>query len=378
MRDRRKEIVIGLFSILTLILLVLLIWLNREKPKYVTKEEPNRLLSSSEVSAPITSPMGNNLRVSDQTIDEIIEELESLLERGDLFSDEDTPQQIAGGAEEKGGESPPKGEKGKEELLTLLKEEITYYDSLVYSGSADITVEEYLSPELTSSGDPNMIIPTHSLKKASFYFSGEKIYFTLSWDAVGEDDKSRRMEIEFAYDGETVEERRGDDITIWKDISLSPYDPFIDPRYWGWSTGGREKLSEIIDTTFDIESVSKEGDIFVLKGILGGLNAELHVDASKGYRPVRFEFEGGDGRFRICRNYSLKEYAPDIWFPESATETIYLIDPDTQTRRVVGERNVLIDNVHLNVPLPDSLFRVEWEGAKRVYDERDSTAYNLE
>ena len=47
-----------------------------------------------------TSPTGNNLRVSDQTIDEILEELESLLEGGDLSSDEDTPQQITGGMEE--------------------------------------------------------------------------------------------------------------------------------------------------------------------------------------------------------------------------------------------------------------------------------------
>jgi RNA polymerase sigma-70 factor (ECF subfamily) len=305
-------------------------------------------------------------------IDEIFEELNTILEE----SHEDNPQRITKVVRRNDSKDSSIELPGEREFLTLVKEGIAYHDGLVYSGTADITVEEYLSPELNSSGDPNMISPAHSVKKASFYFSGEKLYFTLLWDGVWEDGKSRRRKIEFAYDGETVEERRGDNITIWEDISLSLYDPFIDPRYWGWSIGGREKLSEAIDT-FDIESVSKEGNIFVLKGILGGLNAELRIDASKGYRPVRLEFEGGDGRFRICRNYSLKEYASDIWFPESAIETIYLIDPDTQTRQVVGRRSVRIDNVHLNLPLPDSLFRVEWEKAKRVYDERDSTTYEI-
>ena len=274
-------------------------------------------------------------------------------------------------------------QESSEELLELVKEGIAYHDDLLYSGSADFSIEfwgsldQYLSESLVHTAE-------RGSWEGSFSFFGEKMRYAADGTMGGE-----KITYDFAFDGSTVEELsetpEGPLLEIKNNLSDSRYNPHLDPRYWGWNVSGREALGQVVDS-FDVESVRlgrlDDDDIYHVKGGVSGesTNVEMWINPSKGYRPERFDFyrHNGETEYRVTRTYSLREYVPDIWFPESATEVAREINPTTRASKTVLQRSVQISNVNINPSLSASSFRIpRWRGLT-VDDRQNNTRYNVE
>ena len=276
-----------------------------------------------------------------------------------------------------------------EELLELVKEGISFYDDLLYSGNADISIElrNYSGGRLD---DSFAYLPNQESWEGSFSFSEHKIHYTVEGGAGLSNGSSKEIAYELAFDGEKVEQlstRFGEAplLEIGNDLSTSRYNPHLDPRYWGWNVNGMEDFSQLVDS-FKIESVNmvrlNGNDVYHLKGRPSGeaMNVEIWVNPSRSYRPERFDFSvsSGDIEHRVTREFNLKEYAPDIWFPESATEVGRMVDMTTQTSQKTMQRDVWINNVSINPSISDSSFRIKRRRGLRVHDKRNNTEYNIE
>ena len=276
-----------------------------------------------------------------------------------------------------------------EELLELVEEGIAFYDDLLYSGSADFSIESWNDSD-NRLDDSSAYIPNRESWEGSFSFSGQKIHYIVEGGASASNGFSKEIAYEFAFDGEKVEElgARFDGpplLEIGNDLSTSRYNPHLDPRYWGWNVNGTEDLGQLVDS-FEIESVNmvrlNGNDVYHLKGRPSGeaMNVEMWVNPSRSYRPERFDFSMSSGEIehRVTREFNLKQYAPDIWFPESATEVARRIDKTTQTSQKIMQRDVWINNVSINPSISNSSFRIKrWRGL-RVHDKRNNTEYNIE
>ena len=91
--------------------------------------------------------------------------------------------------------------KSEEELLQLIREGITYYDSLLESGSVDFLRE---TTSVASDGLPEMRRATSGTWKGTFEFSGRKMRCLVTRDAI-QYDPDRNVPItgteQYAYDG---------------------------------------------------------------------------------------------------------------------------------------------------------------------------------
>ena len=148
--------------------------------------------------------------------------------------------------------------KSEEELLQLIREGITYYDSLLESGRVDFLRE---TTSIASAGLPELGRAPSGTWKGTFEFSGRKIRGLVTQDAI-QYDPDRNFPLkgteQYAYDGETFEELR----ETSHHIALSRrsevvHDSSDDPRFWGWNLrGGESSLVMFIDG-LDIESIKE-------------------------------------------------------------------------------------------------------------------------
>ena len=268
--------------------------------------------------------------------------------------------------------------KREEELLQLIREGITYYDSLLESGRVD-----FLRETTSVASDGPMRRATSGTWKGTFEFSGRKMRCLVTRDAI-QYDPDRNVPItgtqQYAYDGETFETLR----ETFNGPSLSRRskivdDPSNDPRFWGWNlSGGEESLMTLIDE-LEVESVKEvrfnESDVYHIKGNAYGLAMELWLNPAKSYRPERYMFF--NVMLTMTKDFKFKEVTPDLWFPEFAKWVTTETDDQTGTKTDVATTTIQFTNIQINEPIPESRFSIEPPPGASVFDMRTREGFEV-
>ncbi len=269
--------------------------------------------------------------------------------------------------------------KSEAELLQLIREGITYYDSLLESGRVDFLRE---TTSVASDGNPMGRAPSGTWK-GTFEFSGRKMRCRVTRDVI-QYDSDRNIPItgteQYAYDGETFERLR----KTFNGIVLSRRseivdDPSNDPRLWGWDlSGGKDSLTMLIDG-LDIESIKEvrfnESDVYHIKGNAFGFAMELWLNPKKSYRPERVM--SAQPMIAMTRDFKFKEVAPDLWFPESAKGVMTVTDMKTGMKTDITTTTIQFTNIQVNDPIPDSRFSIEPPPGATVYDMRTRESFEV-
>ena len=219
-------------------------------------------------------------------------------------------------------------ELSQEEIYQLIREGISYYDSLLDSGSVDFIMQTYsaLKPARGIRG------ATGDTWNGTFEFSGNRLRGSVSKNSTqydnGESSQLSSTE-EFAYDGETFERlwNRHDGYLLERKSDVS-YNTFHDPRWWGWNMRGQGTFTDLFDSldVKNIQSVEMNDiELYHVTGTLHGASTfETWINPEKNYRPERFMSSNpirGESQLRVIRDFNFREVAPDLWFPESGQST---------------------------------------------------------
>ena len=270
--------------------------------------------------------------------------------------------------------------KSEAELLQLIREGITYYDSLLESGRVDFFRE---TTSVASAGFPGIGRMPSGTWKGTFEFSGRKMRWVVTEDVIQyEPDGNIALKgtEQYAYDGETFER-------LWETFngivlsrsSKVVQDTFNDPRFWGWNlSGGVESLAMLIDG-LDIESIKEvrfnDNDVYHLKGKSFGVTIELWLNPKKSYRPERYMF--AQPMIAMTKDFKFKEVAPDLWFPESAKWVDTVSDMKTGTKTDIRTTTIQFTNIQINEPIPESRFSIEPPPGATVVDSRTRESFEV-
>lgn len=273
----------------------------------------------------------------------------------------------------------------QEELFQLVREGVSYYDSLVESGSVDFFKQ---ASSVDYPGRPRM--PTGTWN-GSFEFSYNRFRYTLTKNVVYYDEKFGNFSVhdteQFAYDGETFEYLQeissGNRLTRRAEVVD---DPVLDPRSWGWgSTDGKDTLANAINQLEKphIQQVDWDGtEVYHVKGTLQGVvEVELWLNPEKSYRPERQLFFVSNGQTlssQTVSNYAYQEVAPDLWFPKSGTEVTTITDLKTGIETDVHTRTIQFSNHRINEPIPPHRFKLDAPPGTIVSDLRTRETFKVE
>ena len=269
----------------------------------------------------------------------------------------------------------------QDEMLQIVREGVSYYDSLVESGSIEFTVE---SSSIDFPGRPQ---GPNGTRYGTFEFSDGRFKSTItenmtyySSDEMDGDQHRSQSTTEFAYDGETFETLREDNngprLERRTDVAFASTD---DPRFWGWNLSGTtESLTDVIDS-FNMKNIQIDGSSgsqnYYITGTVADGTAELWLNPEKSYRPERFTFQGAMGS--ITKEYDFQEVAPDLWFPVSASSVITAIDTATGVETDILTQTVSMTNVRLNEHIPSNRFAIEVPPGVTVYDRRTRESFEV-
>ncbi len=272
-------------------------------------------------------------------------------------------------------------ELSQDELLQIVREGVSYYDSLVESGIIEFIVES------SSIDFPGMPRGPSGTQHGTFEFSGSRFKSTITENMThynsgetGDVPHTSYSTTEFAYDGETFETLRennnGPLLGLRTNVDFPPVD---DPRFWGWNlTGTTESLVDVIDsfTTKNIQIDESNGSQnYYITGTVADGTAELWLNPEKSYRPERFTFQNPLGS--IIKAYDFQEVAPDLWFPAAASSVITAVDPATGTEAEILTQTVSMTNVRLNEHIPSHHFTIEPQPGTTVYDHRTRESFKV-
>jgi hypothetical protein len=285
----------------------------------------------------------------------------------------------------KNGTADTTSELSQEEQYQLIREGITYYDSLLESGSIDFFMQTSSAP------DPGMGLgrASEGTWDGSFEFSGNRLRGTVSEDVIQYDGGNIHFSTteEFAYDGETFE-RLVPAVPGYALIRSSDasYDSFYDPRWWGWNMQGQGTFSDVFDSlnVKNIQSVELNGnEVYHVTSIeSNGGTFDLWINPEKNYRPERFMFStpstssGGEWRMRVVKDFNFQEVAPDLWFPESAQATTTVIDTGGQETDILTH-TIRFSNFKINQHIPSSRFNLDPLPRTTVYDRRSRESFKV-
>ena len=274
-------------------------------------------------------------------------------------------------------------ELSQEEIYQLIREGISYYDSLLDSGSVDFLMQTSSAP------DPGMGLrrATEGTWNGTFEFSGNRLRGSVSKNST-QYDNGERLQLssteEFAYDGETFERllRRQDGYLFERKSDVS-YNAFHDPRWWGWNMSGQGTFTDLFDSldVKNIQSVEMNDiELYHVTGTLHGASTfETWINPEKNYRPERFVFSSpsaGEWQLRIIRDFNFQEVAPDLWFPESGQSTTTIIDAAGQ-ETVIQIQTMRFSNVRINEHMPSSRFNLDPPPGTTVYDHRSRESFKV-
>ena len=332
----------------------------------------------SETAPDTTAPeetQTENAKPDTETVTEAIDFLETL--------EEQSPS---------GKNVPTDGETGdstseltQEEMFRLVREGVSYYDSLVDSGSVDFFMQ-------TSSNhvpENPIIQASNGTWEGTFAFSGNRFAGSVTENATDYNERLGPMNVsltkEFAYDGETFEDLRetpnGRRLTRGNDMR---YNPSHDPRFWGWNLSGDEPLVELIDTlnVEQIQSVNWDNEqVYHIQGTVDdAMDVELWLNPQKSYRPERFMFstKGGEQKHQVIKDFDFIEVAPDLWFPQAAQSVTSLVNLETGTETQLDTITMHLTNIRINEPISSSRFSLEPPQGSTVFDTRTRESFTVE
>ncbi|MYB92813.1 hypothetical protein F4054_05175 [Candidatus Poribacteria bacterium] len=270
--------------------------------------------------------------------------------------------------------------KSEADLLQLIREGITYYDSLLESGRVDFLRE---TSSVAADGLPEMPRAPSGTWKGTFEFSGRKMRCVVTRDVI-QYEPDRNIPIkgteQYAYDGETFERLR----ETFNGMSLSRRseivdDPSDDPRFWGWNLSGQDQSLVILIDGLDVESIKavplNESDVYHIKGNMLDVAIELWLNPKKSYRPERYKVS--NPMFSMTKDFKFKEVAPDLWFPESAKGVNSVTDMKTGTKTDESTTTVQFTNIRINEPIPESRFSIEPPPGASVFDMRTRESFEV-
>ncbi len=266
----------------------------------------------------------------------------------------------------------------QDEMLQLVREGVSYYDSLVESGHIDFFMRISSNPV---SVDGIGQVQSGSWE-GSFAFSGNRFTANVTENPTESSSSGTKH---FAYDGETFEVLRetpnGKILARGSDVK---YRETHDPRFWGWDLSGGKPFIEMIDTITveKIESVAWEtGSVYHIKGTLeGAVDIDLWLNPEKSYRPERFIYatKGGDQIYQVVKDFDFIEVAPDLWFPQYAEEVASLVSPESGVETSLYTVNVSLENLRINEPVSSRNFALEPLPGTTVYDSRTRESFVAE
>ena len=283
----------------------------------------------------------------------------------------------------KNGTADTGSELSQEEIYQLIREGISYYDSLLESGNVDFLMQTSSAP------DPGMGLrrATEGTWNGTFEFSRNRLRGTVNINSTqydnGESSQLSSTE-EFAYDGETFERllKRHDGYLLERKSDVS-YDVFYDPRWWGWNMRGQGTFTDLFDSldVKNIQSVEMNDiELYHVTGIHHGVaNFETWINPEKNYRPERFVFSspsGGEWQLRVIKDFNFQEVAPDLWFPESGQSTTTIIDAAGQETDIQIQ-TMRFSNVRINEHMSSSRFNIDPPPGTTVYDHRNRESFKV-
>ena len=291
----------------------------------------------------------------------------------------------------KNGTADTGSELSQEELYQLIREGISYYDSLLESGSVDFFMQTSTLPfpggvEILPGILPGMRRMPETTKNGSFEFSGNRLRGAVSGHTIQYDDSGETTYSDyenFAYDGETFE-RLVPAVPGYALIRSSDasYDSFYDPRWWGWNMQGQGTFSDVFDSlnVKNIQSVELNGnEVYHVTSIeSNGGTFDLWINPEKNYRPELFvgTSSSEEGQTRTIRNFNFQEVAPDLWFPESAQATTTVIDTGGQETDILTH-TIRFSNFKINRHIPSSRFNLDPPPGTTVYDGRSRQSFKV-
>ena len=283
----------------------------------------------------------------------------------------------------KNGTADTGSELSREEIYQLIREGISYYDSLLDSGSVDFFMQ------ISSAPDPGMGLrrATEGTWNGTFEFSGNRLRGSVSKNST-QYDNGESLQLssteEFAYDGETFERlwNRHDGYLLERKSDVF-YNIFHDPRWWGWNMTEQGTFTDFFDSldVKNIQSVEMNDiELYHVTGILhGAATFETWINPEKNYRPERFMYSnpsGGEWQLRVIKDFNFKEVAPDLWFPESGQSTTTFIDAAGQETDIKIE-TMRFSNVRINEHIPSSRFNLNPPPGTTIYDHRSRESFKL-
>ena len=282
----------------------------------------------------------------------------------------------------KNGTEDTGSELSQEEIYQLIREGISYYDSLLDSGSVDFIMQTYsaLNPGM------GMRRATEGTWNGSFEFSGDRLRGSVRQNST-QDDNGESSQLssteEFAYDGETFERlwNRHNSYLLERRSDVS-YNVFHDPRWWGWNMRGQGTFTDFFDSldVKNIQSVEMNDiELYHVTGILqGDATFETWINPEKNYRPERFMYSsssGGEWQLRVIKDFNFQEVAPDLWFPESGQFTTFIDAAGQET--VIQIQTMRFSNVRINEHMPSSRFNLDPPPGTTVYDHRSRESFKV-
>ena len=282
----------------------------------------------------------------------------------------------------KNGTADTGSELSQEEKFQLIREGISYYDSLLESGSIEFFMQTSSAP------DPGIGIrrASEGTWDGSFEFSGNRLRGTVNRNTTQYDGENTQLSTteEFAYDGETFERlsKRQDSYLLERKSDIS-YNAFHDPRWWGWNMTGQGTFTDLFDSldVKNIQSVELNGtELYHVTGIYhGAATFDTWINPEKNYRPERFMFStpsGGEWQLRVIKDFNFQEVAPDLWFPESGQSTTTVIDAAGQETDIKID-TIRFSNVKINEHMPSSRFSLDPPSGTIVYDRRSRESFEV-
>ncbi len=271
------------------------------------------------------------------------------------------------------------------EMFQLVREGVSYYDSLVESGSVDFFMEISSHPILEDS----MIQAPKGTWEGTFAFSGNRVTGSVTQNATEYNEQHGSLHVfdtkHFAYDGETFEELRetpnGTVLTRGSDIR---YNTAYDPRFWGWNLSDGSPFAELIDAinVEQIQSVNWDNaSVYHIKGtVQEAVEVELWLNPQKSYRPERFMFstEGPEQRHQVIKDFDFMEVAPDLWFPQSALSVTSLVNLETGAETSLETTTMHLTNVRINEPISARRFALEPPPGATIFDTRTHESFKVE
>ncbi|MXV77760.1 hypothetical protein F4X73_15525 [Candidatus Poribacteria bacterium] len=295
----------------------------------------------------------------------------------------------------KNGTAGAGSELSQEEIYQLIREGISYYDSLLVSGSVDFFMQSSSAPDpmrLGHASEGKWIDSSEGTWQGSFEFSGNRIRGTVNQSILQHEGPNVLFPTteEFAYDGETFENLStfenlakthiGPSMQRQSDVS---YNVFHDPRFWGWNMTGQGTFTELFDSLVvkNIQSVEmNDTELFHVTGTFhGAATFDTWINPEKSYRPERFMLStpnGEGGQVRFIKDYNFQEVAPDLWFPESGQSTTTVIDAAGQETEIKTD-TIRFSNVKINEHISSSRFSLNPPPGTSVYDDRSGEAFKV-